>query len=59
MNLRSGIKKSREERSWEVEVILVEEVGLAGIDGSAGLMMTIFGKKQNKLFLLYLVLFSW
>ncbi|KAI4298777.1 hypothetical protein L6164_032295 [Bauhinia variegata] len=28
MNLRSGTKKSEEERSWEAEVMLVEGVGL-------------------------------
>jgi len=55
MNLTNGTRKLKEEKSWEVEVTLVEVVGLGGVDGLAGLMMIIFGKKQNKLFLLYLV----
>lgn len=55
MNLTSGTRKLKEKKSWEVEVTLVEVVGLGGVDGLAGLMMIIFGKKQNKLFLLYLV----
>ena len=57
MNLTNGTRKLKEEKSWEVEVTLVEVVGLGGVNGLAGLMMIIFGKKQNKLFLLYLVLF--
>ena len=55
MNLTNGTRKLKEEKSWEVEVTLVEVVGLGGVNGLAGLMMIIFGKKQNKLFLLYLV----
>ena len=33
--------------------MLVVEVGLVGVDDSAGLMVTTFGKKHNKLVLLY------
>ena len=52
MNLRNGTKKSREERSQVEVATLVEEVGLGGADGLDGLMMTISGKKHNKLVLL-------
>lgn len=61
LSLRSGTKKSKDEKSWEVEVmaVVVEEAGLGGVDGLAGLMMITFGKKQNKLVLLYLASFSY
>jgi hypothetical protein len=61
LNMRSGTKKSKNEKRWEVGEVAptaVEEVGLGGVDGLVGLMMIIFGKKQHKLVLLYLASFS-
>lgn len=43
----------------EEEVMLVVEVGLVGVDDLAGPMMITFGKKHNKLVLLYWACLSW
>jgi hypothetical protein len=41
----------RRERRWVEVVMLVEVVGLDGVDGLVGPTVTISGKKHNKQFL--------
>ena len=50
MNLRNGTRKLRRGRRWVEAVMLVEVVGLDGVEGLGGLMVTISGKKHNKQF---------
>lgn len=51
MSSTSGTKKLKEERKQAVvgmTLVVVEEVGLDGVEDLAGPMVTIFGKKLNK-----------
>lgn len=50
MNLTNGIRRSKEEKKQEVEIMLVEVGGLDGVDDLVGSMVTISGKKHNKPF---------
>ena len=45
-------KKLRKERRWVEAVVVVEGVGLDGVDALGGPMMMISGKKHNKQVLL-------
>lgn len=56
MNLKNGTRKLRGGRKQVEGEILVEEVGLDGVDDLAGPMVTIFGQKHSKQVLLSWVL---